>query len=151
MSVDEILPSSRYQPLERIICYDIFNTGFNGWMTLLPNFTGIPTSTFPYPGQQRPVASVMLSSATYRYPGHGAIIGHIQSGSSLASRALTLRGYSGAGFDGTHAIKRLSFYRPESRFLQIECWFSYTAEQDTLDAEGTPQPVCTKSILWRRV
>ena len=39
-----------------------------------------------------------------------------------------------------HAIKRLSFYRPGSRFLQIECWFSYTAEQDTLDAEGTPQP-----------
>lgn len=49
MSVDEILLRSRYQPLERIICYDIFNTGFNGWMTLLPNFTEYPDFDVPLP------------------------------------------------------------------------------------------------------
>jgi len=39
-----------------------------------------------------------------------------------------------------HAIKRLSFFRPESRFLQLECWFSYTAEQDKVDGGDRPQP-----------
>lgn len=141
MSVDEILLRSRYQPLERIICYDIFNTGFNGWMTLLPNFTEYPDFDVPptlVNKDQWP--PVMLSSATYRYPGsHGAMSGTFSL--KLSTRPVHSR-YEDIPAPGSmgHAIKRLSFYRPESRFLQIECWFSYTAEQDTLDAEGTPQP-----------
>lgn len=35
MSIGEILLRSRYQPLKRVLSYDVFNTGFNGWMTLL--------------------------------------------------------------------------------------------------------------------
>ncbi|MDE5922159.1 MAG: hypothetical protein K2G79_01560 [Muribaculum sp.] len=141
MSVDEILLRSRYQPLERIICYDIFNTGFNGWMTLLPNFTEYPDFDVPptlVNKDQWP--PVMLSSATYRYPGsHGAMSGTFSL--KLSTRPVHSR-YEDIPAPGSmgHAIKRLSFYRPGSRFLQIECWFSYTAEQDTLDAEGTPQP-----------
>ena len=38
MSVDEILLRSRYNPLKRILAYDVFNTGFNGWMTHLQKF-----------------------------------------------------------------------------------------------------------------
>ena len=77
MSVDEILLKSRFQPLERILAYDVFNTGFNGWMTLMPNFTEYPDfdvpATLVCKDQWPPV---MLSSATYRYPGtHGAMSG----------------------------------------------------------------------------
>ena len=42
MSIGEILLRSRYQPLKRVLSYDVFNTGFNGWMTLMPNFTEYP-------------------------------------------------------------------------------------------------------------
>jgi hypothetical protein len=38
-----------------------------------------------------------------------------------------------------HAIKRLSFFDPSAQYLQLECWFAYTAEQDTVDGDG-PQP-----------
>ena len=76
MSVDEILLRSRYNPLKRILAYDVFNTGFNGWMTLLPNFTEYPDFDVPptlVNKDQWP--PVMLSSATFRYPGtHGAIV-----------------------------------------------------------------------------
>ena len=47
MSIGEILLRSRYQPLERVLSYDVFNTGFNGWMTLMPNFTEYPDFDVP--------------------------------------------------------------------------------------------------------
>ena len=141
MSVDEILLRSRFMPLQRILAYDVFNTGFNGWMTLLPNFTEYPDFDVPptlVNKDQWP--PVMLSSATYRYPGsHGAMSGTFSL--KLSTRPVCSR-YEEIPAPGSmgHAIKRLSFYRPGSRYLQIECWFSYTAEQDTLSPEGTPQP-----------
>ena len=141
MSVDEILLRSRFQPLERILCYDVFNTGFNGWMTLLPNFTEYPDFDVPptlVNKDQWP--PVMLSSATYRYPGsHGAMSGTFSLKLSTRPVHSPYEEIPAPGSMG-HAIKRLSFYRPGSRYLQIECWFSYTAEQDSLDPEGTPQP-----------
>ena len=77
MSIGEILLRSRYQPLKRVLSYDVFNTGFNGWMTLLPNFTEYPDFDVPKTlvnKDQWP--PVMLSSATFRYPGtHGAMSG----------------------------------------------------------------------------
>ena len=47
MSIGEILLRSRYQPLKRVLSYDVFNTGFNGWMTLMPNFTEYPDFDVP--------------------------------------------------------------------------------------------------------
>ena len=77
MSIGEILLRSRYQPLKRVLSYDVFNTGFNGWMTLMPNFTEYPDFDVPKTlvnKDQWP--PVMLSSATFRYPGtHGAMSG----------------------------------------------------------------------------
>ena len=70
MSIGEILLRSRYQPLKRVLSYDVFNTGFNGWMTLMPNFTEYPDFDVPKTlvnKDQWP--PVMLSSATFRYPG----------------------------------------------------------------------------------
>ena len=37
--MDKIMLYSRFNPLKRVLCYDIFDRGFNGWMVLLPNFT----------------------------------------------------------------------------------------------------------------
>ena len=67
MSIGEILLRSRYQPLKRVLSYDVFNTGFNGWMTLMPNFTEYPDFDVPKTlvnKDQWP--PVMLSSATFR-------------------------------------------------------------------------------------
>ena len=66
MSIGEILLRSRYQPLKRVLSYDVFNTGFNGWMTLMPNFTEYPDFDVPKTlvnKDQWP--PVMLSSATF--------------------------------------------------------------------------------------
>ena len=35
MSVDEIILKSRFSPLKNILSYDVFDRGFNGWMTLM--------------------------------------------------------------------------------------------------------------------
>ena len=45
--LDEILFRSRFQPLKNVLAYDVFNTGFNGWMTLMPNFTEYPDFDVP--------------------------------------------------------------------------------------------------------
>lgn len=147
MSVDEILLRSRYQPLERILSYDVFDTGFNGWMTLMPNFTEYPDFDVPptlVNKDQWP--PVMLSSATYRYPGsHGSMSGTFSLKLSTRPIASPYTEIPAPGSLG-HAIKRLSFYRPGSRYLQMECWFSYTAEQDVVDGKGK-QPALHESSI----
>ena len=141
MSVDEILMRSRFNPLKNVLCYDVFDKGFNGWMTLMPNFTEYPDFDVPKTlvnKDQWP--PVMLSSATYRYPGtHGSMSGTYSL--KVSTRPIANR-YVEKPAEGSmgHAIKRLSFFRPESRFLQLECWFSYTAEQDKVDGVDRPQP-----------
>ena len=141
MNVDEILLRSRFQPLGRILIYDIFNNGLNGWMTIMPNFTEYPDFDVPKTlvnKDQWP--PVMLSTATFRYPGtHGSLSGTY---SMKVSTRPTANPYSEMPAEGSmgHAIKRLSFSRPGSRYLQIEAWFSYTAEQDVVDGGDRPQP-----------
>ena len=134
MSVDEILLRSRFTPLRNILCYDVFDRGFNGWMTLMPNFTEHPDFDVPptlVDKTQWP--PVMLSSATFRYPGtHGSMSGTYSLKLSTRPVAAPYTEKPAPGSLG-HAIKRLSFWRPGSRYLQIECWFSYTAEQDKVD------------------
>jgi hypothetical protein len=147
MSVDEILLRSRFSPLKRILSYDVFNTGFNGWMTLLPNFTEYPDFDVPKTlvnKDQWP--PVMLSSATFRYPGsHGAMSGTFSL--KLSTRPVHSK-YEDIPAPGSlgHAIKRMSFYHPESRYLQMECWYAYTANQDKLEGDG-PQPGLHESSI----
>ena len=45
--MDKIMLYGRFNPLKRVICYDIFDRGFNGWMVLLPNFTEHPDFDVP--------------------------------------------------------------------------------------------------------
>ena len=147
MSVDEILFHSRFQPLKNVLSYDVFNNGFCGWMTLLPNFTESPDFDVPptlVNKDQWP--PVMLSTATFRYPGtHGSLSGTFSLKLSTKRIAAPYTEKPAPGSLG-HAIKRMSFYRPGCRFLQIECWFSYTAEQDKVDGNGRQSALHENSI-----
>ena len=75
--MDKIMLYSRFNPLKRVLCYDIFDRGFNGWMGLLPNFTEHPDFDVPPTKVNKDQwPPVMLSSATYRFPGtHGSMSG----------------------------------------------------------------------------
>ena len=75
--MDKIMLYSRFNPLKRVLCYDIFDRGFNGWMVLLPNFTEHPDFDVPPTKVNKDQwPPVMLSSATYRFPGtHGSMSG----------------------------------------------------------------------------
>ncbi|RKX28946.1 MAG: hypothetical protein DRP71_16815 [Verrucomicrobia bacterium] len=127
----------RFSPLANILTFDRFSTGFNGWMTLMPNFTQPPdigTRETSIDKSQWP--PVMLSSATYRYPGtHGAMSGTYSL--KLSTRPLASR-YEELPLPGSmgHAIKRLSFHRPKRGLMQLEAWFAYTVEQDRVAGTG---------------
>lgn len=147
MSIEETLLRGRFSPLKNILAYDVFDTGFNGWMSLLPNFTEYPDFDVPatlVSKDQWP--PVMLSSATYRYPGtHGAMSGTFSLKLSAGPASSPYTEKPAPGSMG-HGIKRLSFSRPGSKYLQMECWFSYTGEQDIVDGKG-PQPGLHESSI----
>lgn len=138
--VDVLMLHSRFSPLKRILSYDVFDRGFCGWMTLMPNFTEGPDfDTPPSIVNKDQWPPVMLSSATYRFPGtHGSMSGTYSL--KLSTRPVAAP-YSCPPAPGSmgHAIKRMSFWLPERQYLQIEAWFAYTAEMDVVDGKG-PQP-----------
>jgi hypothetical protein len=140
MAMEDILLQGKYRPLRNILSYDIFDRGFNGWMVLLPNFTEGPDFDVPPTKVNKDQwPPVMLSTATYRFPGtHGSMSGTYSL--KLSTRPVA-NPYSMPPAPGSmgHAIKRLSFFDPSAQYLQLECWFAYTAEQDTVDGDG-PQP-----------
>ena len=127
---------SRFNPLEHVLVYDVFDNGFNGWLALLPNFTQSPdfdVRTSVIDKTQWP--PVMLSSATYRYPGtHGSMSGTY---SLKISTRPVVNEYNKPPKPGSigHAIKRLSFHRPNRGLHQIEMWIAYTVEQDRVRGE----------------
>ena len=121
----------RFNPLDRVLTYDVFNTGFNGWMTLLPNFTQAPEFDVRYSiVDKTQFPPVMLSSATYRYPGtHGAMSGtySLKISTRPVANRYEMTPVSG-GFG--QAIKRLTIPSPNKGRCQIEAWLTYTVEQD---------------------
>ena len=104
----------RFNPLDRVLTYDVFNTGFNGWMTLLPNFTQAPEFDVRYSiVDKTQFPPVMLSSATYRYPGtHGAMSGtySLKISTRPVANRYEMTPVSG-GFG--QAIKRLTIPSPQ--------------------------------------
>lgn len=130
------LELSRFSPLKHLLVHDIFTNGYNGWMALMPNFTQSPNfDTRPSIVTKDQWAPVMLSTATYRYPGtHGALSGTYSL--KLSTRPVS-NPYSEPPKPGSigHAIKRLSFHHPKRERLQFEMWFAYTTEQDHVDGE----------------
>ncbi|WP_262244945.1 DUF6772 family protein [Parapedobacter soli] len=128
---------SLFQPLKRVLVHDVFNTGYNGWMEIMPNFCEAPdfeeSPSIMVKDQWPPV---MLSTATFRYPGsHGALSG--QYSLKVSTRAVA-NPYGAPPAPGSmgHAIKRLSFHHLKRKYLQFEMWFAYTAEQDKVDGNG---------------
>lgn len=128
---------SRFQPLKRVLIYDVFNTGFNGWMEIMPNFCDLPNfEESPSIIVKHQWPATMLSTATFRYPGsHGSMSG--QYSLKVSTRPVA-NPYSEPPAPGSmgHAIKRISFHHPIRKYLQFEMWFAYTAEQDRVDGQG---------------
>ncbi len=128
---------SRFQPLERVLIYDVFDTGFNGWMEIMPNFNEKPYfEESPSILKKDQWMPAMLSTATYRYPGsHGSFSG--QYSLKVSTRAIA-NPYDQKPAPGSmgHAIKRFSFHQIKRKYLQLEMWFAFTAEQDKVDGDG---------------
>lgn len=120
---------AKFSPLKNILCYDDFDRGPCGWLNLMPNYTlehfGVRKSIV----EKTQWGPVMLSSATFRYPGtHGSMDGTYSL--KLATRP-AVNPYEQPPAPGSisHAIKRLTTHRPPD-LLQLEAWYAYTPEQD---------------------
>lgn len=120
---------ANFQPLKRVLAYDDFDNGHCGWLDLKPNFVGENFKHHESFIDHLRWGPPMLSTATFRFPGtHGSMSGTYSlkvSTRATANRASMPLAPGGMG----HAIKRLSRPADISR-LQIEAWYSYTAEQD---------------------
>lgn len=138
---------SRFQPLKRVLVHDVFNTGYNGWMEIMPNFNEAPDfGESPSIMVKHQWPPVMLSTATFRYPGsHGSLSGQYSLKVSTRPIANPYDQPPAPGSMG-HAIKRLSFHHLKRRYLQFEMWFAFTAEQDTIDGDG-PLPGLHESSM----
>ena len=119
----------KFQPLKHILCYDDFDRGPCGWVNLMPNYTlpnfGVRDSIV----EKTQWGPIMLSTATYRFPGtHGSMDGIYSM--KLATRPVA-RPYEKPPAPGSisHAIKRMTMHRKPG-LLQFEMWYAYTTEQD---------------------
>lgn len=116
-----------YDPLEKIIFADDFDTGYNGWITLMPNFR---QDRFDYYDSFKGWTSwgpPMLSSATFPYAGtHGSLHGTYSM--KIATRPVAEPAQC-RPIDGSMgmSIKRLT-HRSDG-LLKCEMWYSFTAEQ----------------------
>jgi len=107
---------SKYQPLERILAFDDFNTGTNGWVELSSNYDGNGSyeSLDPQFIDMRPP---QLSNANFFDVGtHGAMSGIY----SLKLQTRPTAGHTAV------AIKRLTM--PGRGPVQIEAWLCFKAQ-----------------------
>ncbi len=121
----------KFQPLARVLTYDDFDLGFNGWLDLTPNFV---YEDFRQHETQVDLASwapCMLSAAPMRFASsHGSLEGTYSLKLSTKPVANRYEEPPAPGSMGT-AIKRLSKYAATS-LIQIETWYAYTPQQDRL-------------------
>ncbi len=121
----------RFHPLARIVTYDDFDTGFNGWLDLTPNYVYAGYESFPSEVDLSSWAPTQLSSAAMRFASsHGSMDGTY---SLKLSTAPTGGPHTDPPYPGSmgHAIKRLSRFG-EPSLIQIEAWYSYTPAQDRI-------------------
>jgi hypothetical protein len=122
---------NKFNNLSRILCYDDFDRGFCGWTDLMPNFTepGFRARKSIVEKTQWP--PIMLSSATFRYPGtHGSMDGVYSLKVSTRDVANPYKQPPAPGSMG-QAIKRMSFHADPGK-RQLEMWYAYTPEQDRI-------------------
>jgi hypothetical protein len=119
----------RFAPLERVITYDDFDAGYNGWLDLTPNYVYDGYESFPSAVDLGSWAPCQLSSGPMRF---ASSAGSMEGTYSLKLTTAPTGGpHTEPPRPGSmgHAIKRLSrFGDPE--FIQIEAWYSYTPVQD---------------------
>ena len=121
----------RFDPLPKILTYDDFDRGLNGWLDLNPNFTEPGFRAHASIVDKSRWAPIMLSSATFPLAGtHGSVEGVYSLKLSTKRSANPYTQMPAPGSRG-HAIKRLS--RPtRMSLLQLEMWYAYTPEQDRI-------------------
>jgi hypothetical protein len=118
----------RFRPLPRILLFDDFDTGINGWTELVANHNGNLDMLRPVLRDMRPP---QLSNLTFFDIGtHGSM-----SGTYALKLATRPRPFSTAA-----AIKRLTYSRPG--LVQFEMWYTYKAEQVFTNAafDGNASP-----------
>ena len=109
---------SRYDPLKRVIYFDDFDEGYNGWVGLVGNYEGSLDSMLP---PYRPFLQPMLSNITHWDTGsHGAFDG------TYALKTAT-RPQKGAQ---NVTLKRVTFR--ELCELRFECYFTFKPEASEL-------------------
>jgi hypothetical protein len=119
---------SKFRPLERILTYDDFDDGLNGWTELTGNYQQGRMAVVPGHETFTDLRPPMLSSATFPFVGtHGSMSGTYSM--KLATRAMA----AGAGepvLRGglAQTLKRLTWQ--ELGLVQFEMWFSYKPEAD---------------------
>jgi hypothetical protein len=119
----------RFNPLARVITYDDFDKGFNGWLDLTPNFVYDNYESFESAVDLTSWAPAMLSSASMRFASsHGSMEGTYSLKLTTAPNAGPPTEPPAPGSMGV-ALKRLSRFGDPSK-IQIEAWYSYTPEQD---------------------
>ena len=118
-----------FNPLGRIVTFDDFDTGFNGWMDLTPNFVYDDYESFDSAVDLTSWAPVMLSAAPMRFASsHGSMNGNYSLKLTTGPVAGPPTEPPADGSMGV-AVKRLSRFGDPAR-IQMETWYSYTAVQD---------------------
>lgn len=119
----------RFNPLERVVTFDDFDRGFNGWVDLTPNFVYDDYESFESVVDLTSWAPAMLSSAPMRFAAsHGSMEGTYSLKLTTAPSAAPHTEPPANGSMGV-AIKRLSRFGDPSK-IQIEAWYTYTPAQD---------------------
>jgi len=109
---------SRFDPLERVIYFDDFDHGLNGWTALVGNYEGsLDTMTRSYARHTQP----MLSQITHWDAGtHGAFDGTYAM--KIATRAVP--------GERNVAIKRVTFRKAAK--IRVEAYFAFKPEASEL-------------------
>lgn len=119
----------RFNPLARVITYDDFDRGFNGWMDLTPNFVYDNYESFDSAVDLTSWAPAMLSSGSMRFAAsHGSMEGTYSLKLTTGPHAAPHTQPPADGSMGV-VIKRLSRFGDPSK-IQIEAWYAYTPAQD---------------------
>jgi hypothetical protein len=119
----------RFNPLKRIVTFDDFDHGFNGWMDLTPNFVYDDYESFDSQVDLTSWPPAMLSSASMRFAAsHGSMSGTYSLKLTTAPNAAPHTEPPADGSMGV-VLKRLSRFGDPSK-IQIETWYSYTPAQD---------------------
>jgi len=117
-----------YKPLNDIMFADDFDKGYNGWLTLMPNFRQDQFDYYDSFKGWTAWGPPMLSSATYPYAGtHGSLHGTYSMKVATRPVAAPAEERPISGSQGM-AIKRMT-HRYNS-LLRCEMYYAFTAEQN---------------------